>query len=91
MNATMEYAAQKVETTTEKPREDDSDGGGFFGFFFGGNDDDDNADVALPKEDMRAYTVEQCQCPRGYMGTSCQVHKSLHEMNNCKFCLTCKA
>ena len=36
---------------------------------------DVSMDIAEPRNtgQDRAYTVEQCNCPRGYIGTSCEV------------------
>ncbi|KAK3091660.1 hypothetical protein FSP39_021617 [Pinctada imbricata] len=67
INARLEHAIVKT-AVDDKTDDDNDDGGGFFGFFFGGDGDSDNTQV----EDKRAYSVEQCQCPRGYMGSSCQ-------------------
>ncbi|XP_061192514.1 laminin subunit alpha-like [Saccostrea echinata] len=57
---------QAVERQEEETTDDGGNGGFFGGFFFGGSEQTTPAPAPL------ARSVEQCQCPMGYVGSSCQ-------------------
>lgn len=57
---------RQLYTTTVDTNGDD----GWFGGWFGGGEE---STTPLPAPTARS--VEQCQCPVGYVGSSCQVNK----------------
>lgn len=65
MNVELEQAVERQGEGT--PENKDDGGGSWFGDWFGGGEQ--TTPAPLPT----AISVEQCQCPMGYIGSSCQV------------------
>lgn len=65
MNVELEQAVERQDEGTTVNNEDGA--GSWFGNWFGG--EERTTPAPLPT----ALSVEQCQCPMGYVGSSCQV------------------
>lgn len=65
MNVELEQAVERQDEGTTVNNEDGD--GSWFGNWFGG--EERTTPAPLPT----ALSVEQCQCPMGYIGSSCQV------------------
>lgn len=65
MNVELEQAVERQDERTTENK--DNEGGSWFGNWFGG--EERTTPAPLPT----ALSVEQCQCPMGYIGSSCQV------------------
>lgn len=65
MNVELEQAVERQDEGTTENK--DNEGGSWFGNWFGG--EERTTPAPLPT----ALSVEQCQCPMGYIGSSCQV------------------
>lgn len=65
MNVELEQAVERQDEGTTVNNEDGA--GSWFGNWFGGEERTTPAPLPI------ALSVEQCQCPMGYIGSSCQV------------------